>query len=84
MMPSLLFDMCYWLFKQSVLGLVKVVIARLPAQELDQHLKSLVEGLILWSDDSKNHFKAKVCFWFTVLLSFIIFSLSHQLTKGIM
>lgn len=45
---------------KSVLGLVKVVIARLPAAELDQHLRSLVEGLILWSDDSKNHFKAKV------------------------
>lgn len=46
---------------QSVLGLVKVVIARLPAEELEQHLRSLVEGLMLWSDDSKNHFKAKVC-----------------------
>ena len=45
---------------KSVLGLVKVVIARLPVAELDQHLRSLVEGLILWSDDSKNHFKAKV------------------------
>ncbi len=43
-----------------MLGLIKVVIARLPAVELDQHLRSLVEGLILWSDDSKNHFKAKV------------------------
>nr|PNR59348.1 hypothetical protein PHYPA_002139 [Physcomitrium patens] len=45
---------------KSVLGLVKVVIARLPAVELEQHLHSMVEGLILWSDDSKNHFKAKV------------------------
>ncbi|KAG0554229.1 hypothetical protein KC19_12G074700 [Ceratodon purpureus] len=45
---------------KSVLGLVKVVIARLPVAELDQHLHGLVEGLILWSDDSKNHFKAKV------------------------
>lgn len=67
-----------------MLGLVKVVIARLPAQELDQYLKSLVEGLILWSDDSKNHFKAKVYIWFTVVISFIGFSLSPQLTKGIM
>lgn len=45
---------------KSVLGLLKVIIARLPVVELDQHLRSLVEGLILWSDDSKNHFKAKV------------------------
>ena len=45
---------------KSVLGLVKVVIARLSVAELEQHLHGLVEGLILWSDDSKNHFKAKV------------------------
>jgi hypothetical protein len=45
---------------QSVLGLVKVVIARLPAIDLETHLKSMVEGLMLWTDDTKNRFKAKV------------------------
>jgi ribosomal RNA-processing protein 12 len=45
---------------KSVFGLVKVVIARLSVAELEQHLHGLVEGLILWADDSKNHFKAKV------------------------
>ncbi|BFI25857.1 ribosomal RNA-processing protein 12 [Marchantia polymorpha subsp. ruderalis] len=45
---------------KSVLGLVKVVIARLPAAELETHLPSMVRGLMLWSDDSKNRFKAKV------------------------
>lgn len=45
---------------QSVLGLVKVIIVRLPGDELQKHLRGIVEGLLLWSDDSKNHFKAKV------------------------
>ncbi|CAM6087178.1 unnamed protein product [Calypogeia fissa] len=45
---------------KSVLGLVKVVIARLPAVDLEQHLSSMVQGLMLWTDDSKNRFKAKV------------------------
>ncbi|KAL3700630.1 hypothetical protein R1sor_018652 [Riccia sorocarpa] len=45
---------------KSVLGLVKVVIARLSAADLEPHLSSMVQGLMLWSDDSKNRFKAKV------------------------
>ncbi|KAJ7533387.1 hypothetical protein O6H91_13G046200 [Diphasiastrum complanatum] len=45
---------------KSVLGLVKVVIVRQPAEDLEKHLQSIIEGLMLWSDDSKNHFKAKV------------------------
>ncbi|KAL2650995.1 hypothetical protein R1flu_019123 [Riccia fluitans] len=45
---------------KSVLGLVKVVIARLSAADLEPHLPGMVQGLMLWSDDSKNRFKAKV------------------------
>lgn len=48
---------------QSVLGFLKVVVARQPVEQLQHHLKSMVEGLLLWSDDSKNHFKAKVGLW---------------------
>ncbi|MCO5571961.1 hypothetical protein L7F22_025712 [Adiantum nelumboides] len=53
---------------QSVLGFLKVVVARQPAEHLQQHLKSIVEGLLLWSDDSKNHFKAKVRVIFEMLV----------------
>lgn len=45
---------------KSVLGFLKVVVARQPAEHLQKHLKSMVDGLLVWSDDSKNHFKAKV------------------------
>jgi ribosomal RNA-processing protein 12 len=37
-----------------------VVIARLPAEDLLPYLPSLVEGLLIWAEDSKNHFKMKV------------------------
>ncbi|KAF5185392.1 Rrp12-like protein [Thalictrum thalictroides] len=42
------------------LGLVKVLVAKSHAEGLQIHLKSLVEGLLKWQDDQKNHFKAKV------------------------
>ncbi|PIA46017.1 hypothetical protein AQUCO_01600349v1 [Aquilegia coerulea] len=42
------------------LGLVKVLVAKSHAEALQIHLKSLVEGLLKWQDDQKNHFKAKV------------------------
>ena len=35
---------------------------RLPTEVLDQHLRPILEGLLLWSEDSKNKFKLKVCF----------------------
>jgi hypothetical protein len=46
---------------KSVLGFVKVIVVRLPVEELPPLLGPMVEGLLLWSDDSKNHFKAKAC-----------------------
>ncbi|MCL7022506.1 hypothetical protein MKW94_005403 [Papaver nudicaule] len=42
------------------LGLLKVLVARSPAEWVETHLKSVVEGLLRWQDDSKKHFKAKV------------------------
>ncbi|GAB2291556.1 hypothetical protein Dimus_025810 [Dionaea muscipula] len=42
------------------LGLVKVLIAKAHAESLQAHLRSLVEGLLKWQDETKNHFKAKV------------------------
>ncbi|KAI5064175.1 hypothetical protein GOP47_0020845 [Adiantum capillus-veneris] len=53
---------------KSVLGFLKVVVARQPVEHLQQHLKSIVEGLLLWSDDSKNHFKAKIRVLFEMLV----------------
>ncbi|GAB4838103.1 hypothetical protein Ancab_027634 [Ancistrocladus abbreviatus] len=42
------------------LWLVKVLVAKSQAESLQSHLRSLVEGLLKWQDDTKNHFKAKV------------------------
>ncbi|KAG9443732.1 hypothetical protein H6P81_015072 [Aristolochia fimbriata] len=42
------------------LGLLKVIVAKSQAEGLQSHLKSMVEGLLKWQDNSKNHFKAKV------------------------
>ncbi|KAI3943105.1 hypothetical protein MKW92_052438 [Papaver armeniacum] len=40
--------------------LLKVLVARSPAEWLQTHLRSVV-GLLRWQNDSKKHFKAKVC-----------------------
>ncbi|KAF9614359.1 hypothetical protein IFM89_018112 [Coptis chinensis] len=45
---------------KASLGLVKVLVATSQAEGLQTHLKSLVEGLLKWQDNTKNHFKAKV------------------------
>ncbi|KAK9863569.1 hypothetical protein WJX84_009478 [Apatococcus fuscideae] len=45
---------------KSVLGFLKVVAMRLPAAQLDENLKPILEGLMLWAHDSKNKFKLKV------------------------
>nr|XP_048334915.1 RRP12-like protein isoform X2 [Ziziphus jujuba var. spinosa] len=42
------------------LGLLKVLVAKSKAEGLQSHLKSMVEGLLKWQDDTKTHFKAKV------------------------
>ncbi|XP_031500044.1 uncharacterized protein LOC116264144 isoform X2 [Nymphaea colorata] len=50
------------------LGLMKVLVAKLQADGLQVHLKSMVEGLLNWKDDTKNHFKAKVKFLLEMLV----------------
>ncbi|CAI9100786.1 OLC1v1037959C2 [Oldenlandia corymbosa var. corymbosa] len=42
------------------LGLLKVLVVKSQAENLETHLRDLVEGLLNWQDSSKNHFKAKV------------------------
>ncbi|KAJ0091710.1 hypothetical protein Patl1_13651 [Pistacia atlantica] len=42
------------------LGFLKVLVAKSPAEGLQMHLRSMVEGLLKWQDDTKNHFKAKI------------------------
>ncbi|KAK0485757.1 armadillo-type protein [Armillaria novae-zelandiae] len=45
---------------KSILGFVKLAIHSLPVEIIRPHLKVLVPGLLGWSHDHKNHFKAKV------------------------
>ena len=45
---------------KSVLGFLKVAAVRLPADVLQQHLATIIEGLLIWAQDSKNKFKMKV------------------------
>ncbi|KAJ4827707.1 hypothetical protein Tsubulata_029798 [Turnera subulata] len=42
------------------LGLLKVLVAKSQTEGLQMHLGSMVESLLKWQDDTKNHFKAKV------------------------
>ncbi|KAJ7979205.1 RRP12-like protein [Quillaja saponaria] len=42
------------------LGLLKVLVAKSQAEGLKMHLRIVVEGLLNWQDNTKNHFKAKV------------------------
>ena len=39
---------------------VQVVAMRMPAAVLQQHMKAILEGILLWAEDSKNKFKLKV------------------------
>ena len=45
---------------KSALGLVKVAVVALPVESVRPHLAALVPSLLVWSNDSKNHFKLKV------------------------
>lgn len=61
---------------QANLGLMKVLVAKSQAEGLQTHLKSMVEGLLKWQDDTKSLFKAKVC----VSLCNLILHLGLQLS----
>ena len=49
-----------WLLTGSVC-LLQVVAMRFPVPLVLQHLAAILEGILLWADDSKNQFKLKVC-----------------------
>ena len=38
----------------------QVCVMRLPAEMLQEHLAAILEGILLWSEDSKNKFRLKV------------------------
>ena len=45
---------------RSVLGFAKVVAVRVPIASVQALLGTIISGLLLWSDDTKNKFKLKV------------------------
>ncbi|PSC74246.1 ARM repeat superfamily [Micractinium conductrix] len=45
---------------KSVLGFIKVVSLRLPSDDVAAFLPQVLEGILLWAEDSKNKFRAKV------------------------
>lgn len=45
---------------KSVLGFIKVCAMRMPVDVLTPQLGAILEGLLLWAEDSKNKFKLKV------------------------
>lgn len=47
---------------QANLGLLKVLVSKSPAEGLQAHLRSMVEALLGWENNTKKHFKAKVLF----------------------
>lgn len=48
---------------EALLALWQVVAMRLPVPVVTVHLKAILEGILLWSADTKNQFKLKVgCF----------------------
>lgn len=53
---------------QAILGLIKVLVVKSDADGIQMHLKTIVEGLFKRQDDTNNHFKAKVLFFFRFLL----------------
>ena len=46
---------------KSVLGFLKVAVMRVPAELLAPHLRAMVEGVLVWAEDTKNRYKLKVC-----------------------
>ncbi|KAH8828256.1 NUC173-domain-containing protein [Flagelloscypha sp. PMI_526] len=53
---------------KSTLGYIKLAIHTLPLPVLHLHLQAVVQGLLKWSGDRKNHFKMKVRHIFERLL----------------
>ncbi|RZB71976.1 RRP12-like protein isoform B [Glycine soja] len=62
------------------LGFLKVLVAKSQAEGLQMHLKSMVEGLLKWQDNSRNHFKAKV----KLLLGMLVTKCGLEAVKAVM
>ncbi|KAL4205120.1 hypothetical protein AMTRI_Chr01g135660 [Amborella trichopoda] len=53
---------------KAVLGFVKVLVTCLQAKDLKMPLLDIVNGVLPWSSDSKNHFKSKVWIILEILI----------------
>ncbi|CAL9057574.1 unnamed protein product [Musa banksii] len=62
------------------LGLIKVLVVKSKADGLQMHLKTMVEGLLRWQDDTKNHFKAKI----KLLLEMLVRKCGFDAVKEVM
>ncbi|XP_061361599.1 uncharacterized protein LOC133305400 [Gastrolobium bilobum] len=62
------------------LGLIKVLVAKSQAEGLQMHLRNMVEGLLKWQDNTKNHFKAKV----KLLLEMLVTKCGLEAVKAVM
>ncbi|RDX76023.1 RRP12-like protein, partial [Mucuna pruriens] len=62
------------------LGFLKVLVAKSQAEGLQAHLKSMVEGLLKWQANSKNHFKSKV----KLLLGMLVTKCGLEAVKAVM
>ncbi|GLT62846.1 hypothetical protein SLA2020_354490 [Shorea laevis] len=62
------------------LGLLKVLVAKSQAEGLGAHLGMLVQGLLRWQDDTKNHFKSKV----KLLLEMLVKKCGLDAVKAVM
>ncbi|KAL6220887.1 hypothetical protein ACLB2K_008640 [Fragaria x ananassa] len=62
------------------LGLLKVLVAKSQAEGLQLHLKSMVEALLKWQDDTKTHFKAKI----KLLLEMLVKKCGLDAVKAVM
>ncbi|ONK66057.1 uncharacterized protein A4U43_C06F3720 [Asparagus officinalis] len=56
------------------LGLIKVLVAKSKSEGLQMHLRTMVQGLLKWQDNTKNHFKAKSDICIMMHLSFVVYS----------
>ncbi|PRQ47070.1 hypothetical protein RchiOBHm_Chr2g0095731 [Rosa chinensis] len=62
------------------LGLLKVLVAKSQAEGLQLHLKSMVEALLKWQDDTKTHFKSKI----KLLLEMLVKKCGLDAVKAVM
>lgn len=62
------------------LGFLKVLVAKSQAEGLQMHLKNMVDCLLMWQDNTKNHFKAKV----KLLLGMLVTKCGFEAVKAVM